>query len=91
MQLKVRQQAKRIALVKRKAKNLLANQKVSFKHHIHLGATYINVTLIVPDGSLRCSKIRKQKMDVDVLSSGNNIAETINTNINPVKTTDDGE
>lgn len=75
MQLKVRQQAKRIALVKRKAKNLLANQKVSFKHHIHVGATYINVTLIVPD----------------VLSSGNNIAETINTNINPVKTTDDGE
>lgn len=75
MQLKVRQQAKRIALVKRKAKNLLANQKVSFKHHIHVGATYINVTLIVPD----------------VLSSGNNIAETINTNINPVKSTDDGE
>ena len=65
------------------------NQCFSLHHHFHLGATYINVTLVVPDGSLGCQQ--QDQKQVDVFGSGNNIAETINSNINTNKTTDDGE
>ena len=64
-------------------------QCFSFRHHLHLGSTYVNVMLIVPDGSLRYHQ--QDQKQVDVFGSDNDIAETINTNINPNEPNDDGE
>ena len=53
-------------------------QRFSFHHHLHVGHTYVNVTLIVPDGSLGFQQ--QDQKQVDVFGSGNNIAGTININ-----------
>ena len=59
-------------------------QCLSFSHHLHLGPTYVKVILIVPDGSLGFQQ--QDHKQVDVFGSDNNIAETINTNIDTNKT-----
>lgn len=64
-------------------------QRFSFHHHLHVGHTYVNVTLIVPDGSLGFQQ--QDQKQVDVFGYGNNIAETINSNINTKDLNDDGE
>ena len=75
LQLKPRQQTNQTE------ENLLANQKVGKKEiwsTLHVGHTYVNVTLIVPDGSLGFQQ--QDQKQVDVFGSGNNIAGTININ-----------
>ena len=64
-------------------------QCLSFRHHLHLGPTNIKVVVYVVDGSLGCRQ--QSNKQVDVFGSGNNIAETINTDINPIIRDDDGE
>ena len=64
-------------------------QCLSFRNHLHLGPTYINVIMYFADGSQ--GNHQHGNKQVDVFGSGNNIAETINTDINPIIRDDDGE
>lgn len=65
------------------------SQCFRFQHHVHFGTTNINVVVYVADDNHGCPpQVNKQ---VDVFGSGNNIAETINTNNKPLKPKKDGE
>ena len=75
------------SVVKQARKTL--GQYFSFNHHLHLGPTYVDVNLYVVDDGLGCHQ--QEQKQVDVFGSDNDIAETINTNINPNEPTNDGE